>query len=69
MEGDQRVYRVSLVFENEPGHFPTGGGDVAPWFWDEATCERMNQERWGLTDVEALEIVLSSMAAGKMTPA
>lgn len=56
-----RLYRVSLVFQDETGHFPTGGGDVEPWFWDEATCKRMNQERLGLDEEAAFKIVASSM--------
>ena len=33
--GEPRGYRVSIVVENEPGHYPTGGGDKSPWYWDE----------------------------------
>jgi hypothetical protein len=52
---------VSLVFQDEPGHFPTGGDGVEPWFWDEATCERMNLERLGLDREAAFKIAASSM--------
>lgn len=54
-------FRVCLVFENEPGYRPTGGGGVEPWCWNKATCERMNEKKLGLTPEEANRIVASSM--------
>lgn len=54
-------HRVSLVFENEPGHFPTGsGGYKAPWYWSEETCKLKN-EQLGYSEEEVFEIVSSSM--------
>ncbi len=53
-------YRVSFVFQHIPGHYPTGGAGVLPWYWDEATCIKRN-EALGLSEEEAREIVESSM--------
>jgi hypothetical protein len=69
-------FRVSMVFEYESGHYPTGddawiAGDYGkrkPWFWghnyDEArkTAEDMNRERLGLTPRDAAHIVTTSMS-------
>jgi hypothetical protein len=57
-------FRVSVVFESEPGHFPTGGGESyrrkAPWYWDERTCDDANA-KLGMTPKQAFAIVLASM--------
>lgn len=66
-------YRVSIVFEHESGHFPTGDwpyegkpGQRAPWWWGNdfndarAIAEEQN-ERLGISPREAAEIVASSM--------
>ena len=53
-------FRVSLVFENESGYRPTGGGDVVPWYWDVKTCKEQNA-RLGLTTTDVNNIILSSM--------
>jgi hypothetical protein len=69
-------YRVSIVFEYEAGHFPTGddawiAGDYSkkkPWFWghsyDEArkVAEDMNRDRLGLSAKDAMHIVTTSMS-------
>jgi hypothetical protein len=61
-----KVFRVSIVFENEAGHFPTGGGASdplkAPWYWDQETCKHANAKR-GFTEEQAFDIVTSSMRA------
>lgn len=61
-----KVFRVSVVVENEPGHYSTGGGESdplkAPWYWDQETCEKANAEM-GVTVEAAFDIVTSSMAA------
>lgn len=56
------AYRVSIVFENEPGHFPTGdnSGLKEPWFWTEETCKARNKEL-GYDELQVDEIVTSSM--------
>ena len=69
-------YRVSIVFENEEGHRPSGNwpysgkvGEVLPWFWGhdyEKACEmasKKNQEI-GLSALEATIIVGRSMNLG-----
>ena len=61
-EGETRCYRVSIVVENDPGHYPTGGEDKLPWYWDEDTCKEKNKEL-GFNPLEAYDIVSSSMAA------
>lgn len=66
-------FRVSLVFEKESGHFPTGDwpyegkvGQKAPWFWGHdlkearAIAEESN-EKLGISAKEAAIIVASSM--------
>ena len=64
----ERGYRPCLVFENESGCYPNGGGDVEPWYWGkdlktaETVADRMN-ERMGITTEEAFKIVASSMKA------
>lgn len=57
---DKPRYRVSIVVEGESGHFPTGGGDVAPWFWNKKTCRVKNAAR-GYSREEESKIVASSM--------
>ena len=67
-------YRVSLVFEDVVGHYPTGSWPYdgtpdqrAPWFWgktyEEAkqVCASQNFTDLKLTAEEALKIVTSSM--------
>lgn len=56
-------FAVSLVFENESGHFLMGGrGECAsPWYWDEETCEQQNLKKFGVDKQRAWEIVASSM--------
>jgi hypothetical protein len=69
-------FRVSVVFEDTPGHFPTGNwpydgapDQKRPWFWGhdlkaaEAACDAQN-ERMGISPIEAIKIIGSSMAAG-----
>jgi len=66
-------FRVSIVKENVPGHYPTGSWPYEgrpdqrmPYFWGKtyedacATADAMNA-KLGLTKEEALKIVLSSM--------
>jgi hypothetical protein len=69
-QSDPHGFIPSVVTENEPGHTPLRGDPAtlqAPWYWGktldeaEATCDRMNRERFGLSPREANEIVLSSM--------
>lgn len=59
----------SLVFENEPGHFPMKGDPEKlqePWVWGptlkdaEKAAKAMN-ERMGVSEVDAIRIVASSM--------
>ncbi|HSX22376.1 MAG TPA: hypothetical protein VLE97_06325 [Gaiellaceae bacterium] len=69
-------FRVSIVFEHEPGHYPTGDSDWItdpskrkPWFWghdyaEARKCaEDMNQEKLGLSPKDAAQIVTTSMVA------
>lgn len=70
-------FRPSLVFENEPGHFPVGTwpyegkpGQTVPWFWgptyDEAVaCADKLNDSMGINPEEAFKIVTSSMARQK----
>jgi len=59
-------YRVSIVFENVQGYFPTGGNGKEPWYWGgdlkdaETICEARNAER-GISKEEAMFILMSSM--------
>lgn len=69
-------YRVSIVFEYEGGHFPTGDdawiagdhGKQKPWFWGHdyaAACkvaEDMNRDRLKLSPKDAALIVTTSMS-------
>lgn len=71
-----RGYRVSIVFEYEAGHYPTGddawiAGDISkrkPWFWGhdlaaaKKIAEDMNRDRLGLSAREAADIVTTSMS-------
>lgn len=72
-----RGWRVSVVFEEESGHFPTGstpeGGDKEPWYWGRerkdypaaVECARKyNFERLGLSASAAAQIVSRSVALG-----
>ena len=69
-------YRVSMVFEYESDHYPTGddawiAGDYSkrkPWFWgfsyEEArkAADVMNQERLRISPKDAAHIVMTSMS-------
>jgi hypothetical protein len=71
-----RGYRVSIVFEYESGHYPTGddawlAGDYSkkkPWFWGldykeaKKVAEEMNRDRLGLSPKDAAHIVTTSMS-------
>lgn len=69
-------YRVSIVFEREPGHFPTGTwpftgapGEKLPWFCGPTLAEAQAQaaemnEQLGIDEREAVKIVASSMGSG-----
>lgn len=59
-------FRVSMVFEGESGHYPTGGGDVEPWYWDRNTC-RVRNERHDLNDSDVAEIIAGSMFPNRTT--
>lgn len=59
-------YRPSVVFENESGHFPNGGGEVEPWYWNCTYKEaqqiaRERNERLGIDAETEFEIICSSM--------
>lgn len=72
-------HKVSIVYENESGHYPTGGDGrdkMTPWYWgnpnDEATSfteaeatAKMANARLGLDEKEVMDILTSSMAAKK----
>ena len=67
---DDGGFIPSLVTEGEPGHAPlTGdpGKHQTPWRWgktyEEArqACVKINQDTFGLSETECLDIVLSSM--------
>lgn len=68
-------FRVSIVVENESGHFPTGstpeGGMQEPWFWGHdykearATAALENMEKLGLDEKATALIVMSSMGASR----
>lgn len=68
-----RGYRVSVVFENQPGHHPTGTwpyngrvGEKLPYFWGDdyegakRICVAQN-EQMGIGEEDAFDIVTSSM--------
>jgi hypothetical protein len=55
-------FRVCFVFEGEPGYRPTGGGDIAPWYWHRETCRAKNAGL-GLSESDVTAIVCSSMFA------
>jgi hypothetical protein len=75
-------YRVSIVFEYESGHYPTGddawiAGDKSqrkPWFWGHdfaearKTAESMNQQRLNLSPKEAALLVATSMSIKEKAP-
>jgi hypothetical protein len=67
IHGGQRRFRVCIVFENEPGYLPTGGGDVEPWYWDQRTCDAQNKKR-GFNKRAARQIVSSSMFPPRTIP-
>lgn len=70
-------WRVSIVFEDEPGHYPTGNwpydgspGQKAPWFWgptyEDAVAEAAEQNaKMGVDLTLAVKIVAASMGADK----
>lgn len=68
---DHGGYVPSLVVENEPGHSPMTGNGVgaAPWVWGDtlqqaqSIAEERNLEMFKVTRQEAIDIVMSSMAA------
>lgn len=75
-------YRVSIVIENEPGHFPTGNwpyeGKIdqrVPWFWGmtyEAACriaDEQNEKKLGLSKEDVFKILGSSIAAARVPEA
>ena len=62
---NRQLYRVSIVIEDEPGHFPTGGETKEPWYWSEAVCKERNAAR-GFSELDVFEIVSSSMRAGRL---
>lgn len=68
----KRGYRVSLVFEGEKGHRPTGewpndGTGVMPWFWGpsfedaQKACRRFNEQR-GISKEDEFKIIAESMS-------
>ncbi len=69
-----RGYTPSVVFENEPGHYPlTGdhGRHGSPWYWGptleaaQRTAEELNLKR-GLSRKDIVQIVASSMRASHL---
>lgn len=62
-------WRVSIVFENVAGHFPTGGNGVEPWFWGstyeeaEETAALQNESKLQLSASDVWKIVASSMGS------
>ena len=62
-ETDPNQFRVAFVFESESGYYPSGGGDVAPWYWDKETCTAANRGRLDLSQKDVDAIVASSMFA------
>ena len=65
-------YRASIVFEDEPGHRPTGiwpndGTKEMPYFWGDslesalARAMAVNKNNLGLSERDVHEIVASSM--------
>lgn len=75
VEGDG--YRVSIVFEHEPGHYPTGDwpyeaklDQKMPWFWghDYAAAVAIADEsndRIGIDKKTSVEIIASSMGKAR----
>ena len=67
----EKGYRPCLVFENESGCYPNGGGTVEPWYWGkdlkaaERVADRMN-EQIGISKEDAFKIVASSMNAQRV---
>ena len=70
---DGRGYVPSLIFENDPGHYPMrgNGDDAEPWYWGKTfsraleVCERVNRERFNITPKQADKILQSSMFPAK----
>lgn len=65
-------FRVSVVFENEPSHYQTGGDGKEPWFWGmtyeeaEEVAAKQNETKLGLSARDVWDIISSSM--GKSWP-
>lgn len=62
-ETDPNRFRVAFVFEGESDYYPSGGSDVAPWYWDEKTCKAMNRDKLALSPKDVAKIITSSMFA------
>lgn len=68
-----RGYRVSIVFEGETGHYPTGGDGKEPWFWGdtyeeaEEAAARQNSDQLGLSATDIATIVKSAMRGPGMS--
>ena len=68
---DEHGYIPSLVTEGEWGHSPMSGSDSTqvPWYWGKTfaeakeTCRQVNRESFGLSEEEALGIVISMRAS------
>ena len=64
-------YVPSLVTEGEAGHTPMlGRGELSePWYWGtyyeqaKRICAKANEETFGLTEAEAMDILASSIGA------
>jgi hypothetical protein len=60
-------FRVSVVIENEPGRFPTGGNGTEPWYWGGDSIEEARavaeaeNGRLGLSQKDVITIINSSM--------
>lgn len=67
----QLGYVPSLVTEGEAGHSPmVGRGELSePWYWGtdyeqaKRICAKANEETFGLTEAEAMDILASSIGA------
>jgi hypothetical protein len=70
-------HKVSIVFENDDGHYPTGGGDKEPWYWgngvDEAKSYRLAQaaarelnRKHGISAKREAQILGNSMRLGRL---
>lgn len=65
MHVEGKGFRPSIIIEGKPGHYPSGGGDVEPWYWGHeiekarAIAWERNQ-RLGLTSDDVQRILASS---------